>query len=210
MRRRRDFPAVLLPNTPQDKPKTQPRFILLGCSAGGYSALTQLLQALHPNFSTPTLVVQHLPKEDAGGFASSLQHHTHLTVITPDDKTTALPQHLYVAPANYHMLLSPANLITLNVDEPVLGSRPSIDILFSSGAIHYKQLIAAIILTGANTDGTNGIRSIALHGGTTLAQDPNEAEFPLMPRSAIQSNHVQHTGPIRQLAQFLNTLTQTP
>jgi two-component system, chemotaxis family, protein-glutamate methylesterase/glutaminase len=162
-------------------------FIVIGASAGGGGALVRILAPLPEVYRPAIFIVQHLPADDEGGFARSLHRKTRLPVIEPCDKQTIEPGKIYVAPANYHMLVERTGNIALSVDDKVKWSRPSIDVLFQSAAYAWGEKVIAVLLTGANDDGVEGMRAVMAHGGLTIAQDPATAEYPAMPQSAITS-----------------------
>lgn len=135
----------------------------------------------------PILIVQHLHSSDAGGYAQHLGRVCPIPVIEPCDKERIEPNHVYVAPANYHMAIEQAGSIALSVDEKINWSRPSIDVLFESAARVWGRGLIAIILSGANFDGAKGMKVVKEFGGFMIAQDPKTAEHPVMPKSAIDA-----------------------
>ncbi|MFZ2804904.1 MAG: chemotaxis protein CheB [Desulfosalsimonadaceae bacterium] len=181
------------------------RVIVIGGSAGGFEALKVILSILPADFSLPILAVQHLHSADEGLFAQHLCCTSRLAVVTPCDKEQIHPGRVYVAPANYHMLVERNGVIALSIDEKVNWSRPSIDVLFESAAYAWGKRVIAIILSGANDDGTNGMRTVKWAGGLTIAQEPAGAEFPLMPQAAINAGVVDE---ILSLAQIGNRLIE--
>ena len=91
----------------------------------------------------------------------------------------------------------------LSVDAPVSYSRPSIDVLFESAADAFRERVVGVLLTGANADGTAGLRRIRDFGGPTLVQDPETAERPEMPESAIRAGVADRVLPIEGIAAAL-------
>lgn len=164
--------------------------IVIGGSAGGVEALETILPALPENFGLPILVVQHLHPSDDGSFARHLARASRLPVVEPCDKERIEPGRVYAAPANYHMLVERDGTISLSVDKRVNWSRPSIDVLFESAARAWREAVIAVILSGANADGTEGMRAVKSAGGLTIAQDPAGAGNPVMPRAAIDAGAV--------------------
>jgi two-component system chemotaxis response regulator CheB len=94
---------------------------------------------------------------------------------------------VYVAPADYHLLVEPDSYFTLSMEEPIRYSRPSIDVTFTSAADAFGARTIGVILTGANADGAAGLKRIAERGGTTLIQEPATAESPAMPAAALKA-----------------------
>lgn len=191
----------------QDSPKP-PCFVcheavVMGGSAGGFKALAAILSALPPNFSLPILVVQHLHPGDDSLFTRHLASTTRLPVIEPCDKQRIERGHVYVAPANYHMLVEQSGTIALSVDDKVNWSRPSINVLFESAALAWGERVIAILLSGANDDGAAGMLTIKESGGLTIAQDPATAEYPVMPQAAIDSGGVDEVLSVEKIGRQL-------
>jgi two-component system chemotaxis response regulator CheB len=162
----------------------------MGGSAGGFSALAPILSVLPAGFAPPMLIVQHLHADDDGLFAEHLARIATLPVEEPCDKASIEGSHIYVAPANYHLLVSSPAMISLSIDAPVNYSRPAIDVLFESAARVWSAALVAVLLSGASNDGTAGMWAVKTNGGLAIAQSPASAEFPLMPQSAIDAGVV--------------------
>jgi two-component system chemotaxis response regulator CheB len=177
--------------------------VVIGASAGGGRALEEILSLLPADYALPLLVVQHLHPTDNGLFAEQLAYKFRRTVITPNDKQSIVPGCLYVAPPVYHMLVEKSRTIALSVDEKVRWSRPSIDVLFDSAARVWKQALIAVILSGANNDGAEGMKTVRSFGGLTIAQDPGTAEHPGMPQAAIDLGIVDEVLTTPQIAERL-------
>lgn len=169
----------------------QYKVVVIGASAGGVEALSAIFSNLKKNFKLPILIVQHLHYTDDGAFAEHLGRLTSLPVTEPCDKEKIKKGHVYTAPANYHMLVERDMTVSLSVDEKVKWSRPSIDVLFESAAAAFGEKVIAIILSGANADGTDGMLAIKKQGGLNIAQQPETAEYPVMPQSAIDAGFVK-------------------
>jgi two-component system chemotaxis response regulator CheB len=166
--------------------------IVMGASAGGLHALTRILQLLPPNYQLPVVVVQHRSKDQRNLLEEVLQQKCKVHIKQADEKELIQRGTVYIAPPDYHLLIESNGSFSLSFDPPVNFSRPSIDVLFETAADVFKQRLLGIILTGANSDGAQGIKKISLLGGTTIAQDPETADHPEMPRAAINTGHVQH------------------
>lgn len=179
-----------------------PEVVVVGCSLGGMNALKVILSGLSPEFCVPVIVAQHRHKRSNEGLPAFLRRFTHMTVVDADDKQHLRQGTIYLAPADYHLLVEKGE-IHLSVDDAVRYSRPSIDVLFESAADAYGAAVIAIILTGANDDGTRGAERIKRRGGTVVAQDPKTAEAPAMPQAAIAAGVVDQILPLDQIASFL-------
>jgi two-component system, chemotaxis family, protein-glutamate methylesterase/glutaminase len=173
--------------------------VVIGASWGGLTALERVLGDLPADFRTPIAVAQHRSADGrSGGLSTLLDAHAALPVVDVDDKQPIQPGHVYLAPPDYHLLVE-ADGFSLSVDEAVLYSRPSIDVLFESAADEYRARLIGVILTGANEDGARGIAAVSRLGGYTIVQNPVEAERPEMPRAAlraVQPNKVLALGAI--------------
>lgn len=123
--------------------------------------------------------------------------------IADSRKDVVKPGFVFVAPANYHLLVEPDRTLSLSIDAKVRYARPSIDVLFETAADAYGANLIGIILTGANDDGTDGLRKIKENGGLTLTQDPAEAEADLMPRAAIEANVVHKVLSLTDISSLL-------
>ncbi len=179
------------------------RAVVMGGSAGGLKAFSVILGALPPDYALPVLLVQHLHPSDDGVFVRNLASTTQLPVIEAGDKQPIERGHVYIAPANYHMLMERNGTIALSLEERVNWSRPSIDVLFESAALVLEERLIAVILTGASVDGAAGMRTIKAVGGLTLAQDPSTAEYPLMPQAAIDTGAVDEVLTLAQMGKRL-------
>jgi len=159
--------------------------IVVGTSWGGLSALTQLIGDLPPVFGIPVVAVQHRHRESGHMLAGLLQDQTSLCVTEVEDKMPITAGTIYVAPADYHLLIE-QGFFSLSTDEPVSYSRPSIDLTFVSAADTYGARSVGVVLTGANADGSRGLKRIVDRGGLAFVQSPATAESPTMPAAALR------------------------
>lgn len=177
--------------------------IVIGTSAGGLQVLTSLFETLPPDYPIPVIVTQHRANEQTHLFEEVLQYKCKIQIKQADEKEDILPGRIYTAPAGYHLLIERNRIFSLASDVPVKFSMPSIDVLFESAAVTYKNKLIGIILTGANDDGAAGIQRIKELQGMTIAQDPAEAQFPAMPRAAVSTGKVDAVWKIDQIRKFL-------
>ncbi len=184
-------------------PRSAFRAVVIGASAGGFEAMSNIFANIPSDFPWPILIVQHLHPTDEGRFCEHLSTAAPVPVIEPCDKEKIEPGKSYMAPANYHMIVESDETIALTVDEKCNYSRPSINVLFESAARVWKESLIGIILSGANFDGTEGIREIHVFGGLTIAQDPKTATHPVMPKAAIESGKIDKVFSPRQIGEFL-------
>lgn len=185
------------------------KLIVIGASLGGFNALEVLLAGLPKGFSVPVAIVQHRHKASTTQLRIALQQYCNLAIVEPQDKEEILPGCVYVAPADYHLLVESRNdaapypYFSLSTDAPVTYSRPSIDVLFETAADAYGDKVIGVLLTGANYDGTQGLARIRARGGKTVVQEPLTAACPTMPKAAIAAGVVDKILPLADIAPFL-------
>lgn len=177
--------------------------VVVGASAGGLYALMRILQPLPVDYPLPVMIVQHRSKDERDLLEEVLQQKCSIRIKQADEKEKIQPGIVYFAPPDYHLLIERNGTFSLSFDAPVNYARPSIDVLFETAAEVFKQRLLGIILTGANSDGARGIKKISLLGGTTVAQQPETADYPEMPRAAINTGYVQHTLDPDAIGDFL-------
>ena len=186
------------------------RLVVVGTSLGGMQALETILHGLMPDFPLPIAVVQHRGAD--WGVVSELtrllQLHSALPLAEAGDKDPIQPGCVYLAPADYHLLVE-EDRFALSVDARVSHARPSIDVLFESAADAYREGLLAVVLTGASADGAAGARRVRERGGSVVAQDPATAESPVMPKAAIATGAVDHVLPLAEIAAYLNVASVT-
>jgi two-component system chemotaxis response regulator CheB len=180
--------------------------VVIGASAGGVEALSEILPALPASLRPALLIVLHLPRERPSLLVEIFANRCALPVREADDKEPVEPGTVYFAPPDYHMLVEKSRQIALSTDEPVHYSRPSIDVLFESAADVYADRLLGIILTGANADGAAGLHAVHRAGGTTVVQRPDSAKVPLMVVSALQRNPADFVLSLPEIAGLLKGL----
>lgn len=180
--------------------------VVIGASAGGLYALTQLLENLPVDYRLPVIIVQHRSKDERGLLEEILQEKCRIRVQQANEKETIESGTVYIAPPDYHLLVESDMTFSLTTDEKVNFSRPSVDVLFETAADVYRSSLIGIVLTGANNDGRKGIEAVRKYDGMTVAQDPEEAEFPSMPSAAIKSGAVLKVLKLTDIKNFLLSL----
>ncbi|HEY0284008.1 MAG TPA: chemotaxis protein CheB [Vicinamibacterales bacterium] len=181
--------------------------IVIGTSAGGVEALSDVLPALPAAYQGAVFVVLHLPRERPSLLVDLFAPRCALAVREADDKEPVAKGTIYFAPPDYHLLIDRGPQLVLSVDEPVNFSRPSIDVLFESAADVYGPRLLGVILTGASRDGAAGLEAVHRAGGVTCVQEPATAQAPLMAQAAIQQTPVDHVLPLNAVADLLRTVT---
>ena len=177
--------------------------LVIGASAGGINALGYIFQQLDEKYPLPILVTKHLGVQDEDSMLGALKQKSVLPVKIAMDKEHIKSGNIYLAPAGYHLQVEERGILSLSLEAKVCHVRPSIDVLFHSAASAYQDSLAALLLTGANNDGTEGICRVQQSGGVTVAQEPKTAEMEMMPASAIQSGCVDYVVELKRLPEFL-------
>lgn len=178
------------------------RFIGIGASLGGTTALQVLLPALPPEFRAAVTLVFHRAKGPDETLVRFLRKNCRLPVEEAQDKTPIRPGRLYFAPADYHLLVE-GNHFALSTEAAVSYARPSIDVLFESAADAYGKNAVGIVLTGAGHDGAAGLAAIKRRGGLTIVQAPETAECSGMPNAAMATGMVDRALALESIVPFL-------
>jgi two-component system chemotaxis response regulator CheB len=177
--------------------------VVIGGSAGAMKVMSSILASLPAEYSLPIIVALHLHPLQDSYFVKHFKGGCALTVKEAEDKEAIQAGHVYFAPANYHLLVENDHTLSLSVDDRVNYSRPSIDVLFESAADAYMAHLAGVLLTGANNDGALGLKRIKEKGGLVVVQDPDTAESPYMPKTALQTTEVDYVLPLNQIGSWL-------
>ena len=179
--------------------------VVVGTSWGGLDALREIVTALPPDYDVPMTIVQHRHRDSDAMLARILQDYTRLRVSEVEDKQPVEAGCVYIAPANYHLLVEEGHF-SLSTEAPVRYSRPSIDVSMTTAADAYGHRAVGVILTGSNADGAMGLRRIADSGGMTVIQDPTSAAAPMMPKAAMKAVPAARVFPLDRIAKFLGAL----
>jgi two-component system chemotaxis response regulator CheB len=178
------------------------KIVVVGASLGGMSALETLLKGLPGNFPLPIAIVQHRSAESGQMLSMSLRKQSALRISEPQDKEAILPGQVYIAPADYHLLVDEGSF-SLSTEGPVSYARPSIDVLFESASDAYGERVIGVILTGSNQDGAYGAARIKERGGYLIVQQPDTSESAVMPKATLTSAVVDRILPLREIAPCL-------
>ena len=181
--------------------------IVIGVSSGGLKALKIIFSALPSGFAIPIIVVQHIGPLSENSWIKLLNDSCIIPIKEADEKEKIVTGNIFIAPSNYHLLIEKDRTFSLTIDERVNFARPSIDVLFESAAEAYKEKLIGIILTGANNDGTKGVKRIKECGGIVIIQDPETAESSYMPASAIAAVQPDYIQALDQIGQLLIKIT---
>jgi two-component system chemotaxis response regulator CheB len=197
----RTMPSVGLP----DLPSGGCSVVVIAASVGGLAAISSILAALPREFPAAIVIVQHRAPEPSIVLESLLSRVTPLVVKAAETGDLMPAGMVYVAPPDAHMLIE-GFFLTLSHAPKVRFSRPSADLLFLSAAEHLASRLIAVVLTGANGDGTDGIKAIKHMGGMVIAQDEATSVNFTMPKSAIETGDVDYVLPISEIGPALVAL----
>lgn len=164
--------------------------VVIGGSAGSLSRVLRLVPNLNKKLNISVVLIFHRKDAEDSTLSQLLEHKSEFTVKEVEDKDPILKHHIYIAPADYHLLLEQELTFSLDVSEKINFSRPSIDVTFESAAAAFGESVTGLLLSGANADGVNGLKIIQERGGKIAAQDPKSAEVPYMPQQAIQQLNI--------------------
>lgn len=181
-------------------------FILIGGSAGSLEVLFKLLPLLRADLPFPMALVLHRRNSADSSLSGLLGSKTLNPTQEVEDKDPITPGRIYLAPADYHLLIERDRSFSLDYSEKINFSRPSIDVTFESAAEVYGPGLVAILLSGANEDGTNGLTAVKRAGGTVVVQNPDTAQMPFMPHYALTHLPIDYVFDTIQMAGFINTL----
>jgi two-component system CheB/CheR fusion protein len=191
----------------EEQPSEFPALVVVGASAGGIDALTELLGPIPASFEAPIVVAQHTQPSRASHLAEILAARTPLTVMTVDPVEKLRPGHVYLVPADHHIV------ITDHVVEAreARGGRPSpsIDRLLASAADVYGERLIAVVLSGMGSDGVVGAGEVKARGGTVVIQNPETAAQPAMPR-ALPPTLVDFVANADRMGELLTELVAAP
>ena len=177
--------------------------IVIGVSSGGMKAMKVMFSLLPKDFNTPIIIVQHIRSQSENLWIRLLNEKSNLFIKEADEKESIEHGKVYIAPPNYHLMIESDKTFCLTIDERVNYARPSIDVLFESAAIAYRDKLIGVILTGSSSDGSLGLKKIKEYGGLTIAQDPKTAESGYMPASAIAVVPMDHILSLMNIIKLL-------
>ncbi len=196
-----DADAVIPMGRPQMLTTTE-KVCLVGASTGGTEALRVFLEAL-PLGCPPIAIVQHMPEHFTAAFANRLNTVCSITVKEAADGDPMLRGQALIAPGDKHMLLKRSGaryFVEVKSGPLVSRHRPSVDVLFRSGARYGGNNVVAAIMTGMGDDGAKGMKELFDVGAHTIAQDEASCVVFGMPQEAIKAGGAHKVLPLNQIA----------
>lgn len=186
--------------------RRQPDLVVIGGSAGGVNALLKLLPALSPRMRASVVCILHVPGDRDSHLAELFNGRIALPVREARDKEPLTSGTVYFAGSGYHLSIEDDQTFSLSNEALVNYSRPSIDILMESAADAYGPSMMGILLTGANSDGAQGMLRIHEAGGLTVVQDPQDAQQTAMPLEALRRFQPDLVLPLAGIGELLSLL----
>jgi two-component system CheB/CheR fusion protein len=196
-----------MPKTPEppkdpDSHAGAGQLVVVGASAGGIEALTQLVSTLPEEFPAPIVLAQHLDPSRPSHLGEILARYSHLPVRMVTDQAPLTPGTIYVIPADRNVEIDDHQL-RLRADGTGRRPMPSIDLLFNSAALAYGERLIAVILTGTGSDGASGAYQVKLAGGLVIIENPATAAYPALPASLAPTTvdfvaDLERIGPLLQ------------
>lgn len=180
--------------------------IAIGASAGGLEAVSKLLDVMPPNTGMAFILVQHLDPTHKSLMVDLLAHHTAMKIVEATEGRLLLPDQVHVIPPGRYLSLS-AGALHLSPAQSQHGARLPFDVLLNSLADACAPQTTAVVLSGTGADGSHGIASLKAGGGFVIAQQPEEADYDGMPRSAIATGCVDYILPLREVPQALTDIS---
>lgn len=182
--------------------------VVCGGSAGGVEALFCILKTLPQNFKLPIFIVIHLSEGNNETLVNLLQNVSQLKIKHPSINERIAEGVIYLASPSYHMLIEEDFTLSFSGEKKVCYCRPSIDLLFETAADAYKHRLIAVLLSGGNSDGSNGLKRIKAKGGVAIIQNPKTAKFEYMPAAALKATTADYILDVEKIAQQLILLSE--
>lgn len=187
--------------------KENRNIVVVGTSAGGMKALIALVEQLPGDFPAPLLVVQHISADATGdALLNALNKIGKLKCVHAKQGEHIQSGYVYLAPSDHHLMIEKNGHLMVSKGAQENRSRPAIDPLFRSAAACFGNKTTGILLTGYLDDGTSGLIAIQRCGGTTIIQDPADADYPDMPKNALNQMKPDYCIPIVEMVGVLSTL----
>lgn len=190
--------------------KTPIELLVIGGSAGSLEVILKTFPLLDTQLPFAIIIVLHRKQNTDTTLIELLSAKTKLPVIEANEKEPLKAGHIYVAPADYHLLIENDRTLSLDYSEKVNFSRPSIDMTFQTAAETYKSALACLLMSGASADGVEGLELVKALNGITAVQDPQTAEVSYMPQKALDKVKVDFIVETDNISGFINALAKSP
>lgn len=190
----------------KNRPLKNIEALIIGGSAGSLEVILAVLPELDEDLPFPIIVVLHRKSGADHLLVDLFSGRTKIPVLEIDEKQKIEAGKVYIAPSDYHMLVEKDKTFSLDFSEKVNYSRPSIDVAFQSAADVYRDRLAALLLSGANADGTRGLKFVSHFGGLALIQDPDTATVAYMPAQASAQVKISTLLKTSEIAEYINSL----
>lgn len=188
----------------------RPKLMIIGGSAGSLQVIMGILSVVRPDFPSPILIVLHRNSVLGSNLEELFASKSQAAIKEVEEKELIMPGVIYIAPADYHVLIEEDQTFSLDYSERVNFSRPSIDVTFRSASDIYGRELVCLLLSGGNADGVEGLEYVKEQGGITVVQDPATAEVPYMPQHALSRLPVDFVLPAEDIPAFLKGLAFLP
>lgn len=185
------------------------KLVAIGGSAGSLEVILHIVSVLPAASGASFIIIVHRRYDMDSILENLIASRTQMAVREVEDKESLLPDTIYIAPPDYHLLLESEEAFSLDSSEKIHFSRPSIDVTFQSVAEVFGNRAVGVLLSGANADGAAGLENIKKSGGLTIVQDPETADMPFMPQQAINRNIVDDIVKGEELPARLQQLLQS-
>jgi two-component system chemotaxis response regulator CheB len=179
--------------------------LLLGGSAGSFRTIFNAVRIFPAGLDKAVLIVIHRKKNFFSEIEKLFADNSRMLLREVMDKDVINKNTIYIAPANYHTLIEKDNTFSLDVSDAVWYSKPSIDVTFESVSEIYKDKCTAVLFSGANQDGAEGLLKLRNQGALTIVQDPVDAETPEMPQAAIHMNAAEYILTTKEILELFQT-----
>jgi two-component system, chemotaxis family, protein-glutamate methylesterase/glutaminase len=183
--------------------KNRYEVLLIGGSAGSLEVILEILPRLRDDLDLAIILVLHR-KSGESVLVDVLRNRIPWTVMEAEEKDAIEKRNVYIAPPDYHLMIEGNKTFSLDFSEKIHYSRPSIDVTFECAAEVYGRQAIALLLSGANADGAEGLMNIKLAGGLTIVQDPAEASVSFMPQFAVGLFKADYIVTSREIVDIIN------
>lgn len=182
------------------------KLLLIGGSAGSLEVLMAILPKLKAIKNFSIVIILHRKSAEDSALEDLIALKTIIPLGKIEDKEIMKAGFIYVAPSDYHLLFEKSKQFSLDVSEKVNYSRPSIDVSFESAAIAFGKKCTAILLSGANADGTSGLKAIQNVGGKVIIQNPENAIMAFMPQNAFSTITPDYVLEVDEILEYINAI----